>query len=893
MTNIINGVLGPSSYDVYYEVTTAAGGTPLSKAAWSAARDRTRDDFETAAAIVAASHLTYANVTAGQFVAARNGERLEAAATGASDHHFTGAGGVKFYEAGPGFTTRARLEAAKTRGLSWQDGQIISASGVFFQAESGNTSLPNLSGLKRFGPADAKHFGDTDFNIHVEDFLGDELRFVLKNDIANQDAAVVRAGIQAAHNAVMTAAMEAVTASEAFHIICRMPAGTMAVDGELFDETFAQNLWDTSFDSESVFQWEAPATTIKCVGFSSHAAVRTSGLYARESITDPVPKVLFRWEQSEKASIGPYIRGLKMVGESALTDPIPYKTFNANIQRIDDMQMQDFRATGFFGESMNNSRYTGLRIRRCGWQPTMANATGRLSSTVRVSCTANTGLGTSTIVADENIFAADQVGDWVLVTDAGQGGSVFSAQISTYTSATTVDVNAECSVDVTDEVISFTHLTGTISADSNSLALDRQIDEDMIGRYVTVYGCSSKLYDEQSCLTTRVVGQSGATLLLATEARLTATNTPVIVSPSMFVGYSDDATNAGVAFTNHNNDLLFQDAQVEFSIEEDRGSAVPLVATTWLGNSVVGSKFHGSAPAYTNYGAGGAGMILDNCKTTSFVDCTAEWGEWDPVTLGRVTACGTRCGVELIGFKWGSNKVLDRVTNFYIDPLTGSDWGDFKLSAGGFDNGKAGQRGLTNQNFVKYGTNGEARMWIANGPMVFREEENFDNMPAIVGSAARFYGTSDYVPSFTQNGNDVFAGNTDVDVEVWFGSDELTTVGGTYGLQRSRMTRIGDIVFAHIDIEVESLGTASGACYIYVPSEWAAEYDWGGVICTRFERMNGISVPPTGVFTSPDNRLSIINGGDGGTLVQATNWNPGGSGSESRLIFTGTYRLKT
>ncbi|MBU3031358.1 SGNH/GDSL hydrolase family protein [Paracoccus marinaquae] len=54
----------------------------------------------------------------------REGEAFEVAPTNASDHHFTTAGGVKLYEMGPLFSTRARLAQAVSRGR-FSEGRVV------------------------------------------------------------------------------------------------------------------------------------------------------------------------------------------------------------------------------------------------------------------------------------------------------------------------------------------------------------------------------------------------------------------------------------------------------------------------------------------------------------------------------------------------------------------------------------------------------------------------------------------------------------------------------------------------------------------------------------------------------------------------------------------------
>ncbi|MCC7266187.1 MAG: hypothetical protein IT546_02470, partial [Caulobacteraceae bacterium] len=88
--------------------------------------------FGSVADLLAATSLT---VATGEVIYA-GGMMYEVAALAASDHHLATAGGVKLYEAGPGFTARARLAAAVARGRRWPDGARLTAGGRSFEART-------------------------------------------------------------------------------------------------------------------------------------------------------------------------------------------------------------------------------------------------------------------------------------------------------------------------------------------------------------------------------------------------------------------------------------------------------------------------------------------------------------------------------------------------------------------------------------------------------------------------------------------------------------------------------------------------------------------------------------------------------------------------------------
>lgn len=90
------------------------------------------------------------------------GDRIgswEVAASGASDHHATTAGGVKLYEAGPNFSTRARAAAWIARGGTAADGTVISWPGASVVAETGATVISDMAGWVPKLPLHMEHFG--------------------------------------------------------------------------------------------------------------------------------------------------------------------------------------------------------------------------------------------------------------------------------------------------------------------------------------------------------------------------------------------------------------------------------------------------------------------------------------------------------------------------------------------------------------------------------------------------------------------------------------------------------------------------------------------------------------------------------------------------------------
>jgi hypothetical protein len=103
--------------------------------------------FGSVADLLASTSLT---VATGEVIYA-GGMLYEVAATGASDHHVTTAGGVKLYEAGPAFTVTARLTAAIARDTDAPVGMVWrSPDAVYEKTGSGwvaQTSMDDITTL--------------------------------------------------------------------------------------------------------------------------------------------------------------------------------------------------------------------------------------------------------------------------------------------------------------------------------------------------------------------------------------------------------------------------------------------------------------------------------------------------------------------------------------------------------------------------------------------------------------------------------------------------------------------------------------------------------------------------------------------------------------------------
>jgi hypothetical protein len=798
------------------------------------------------------------SVSSGDVIETNDGGFWEVAASGASDHHATTAGGVKLYEAGPHFSTRARAVAAHDRNVaagrsvpvgtvwSWPEGSIV--------YDDSGTRITGLSGWSAF-PKSEMTFHDYEF------IDSQQLAYIRAGDTDSQDASIVAAGVQA----MMDAAMAYIVAGGAddltARVVCR---GKFAMDDEMFSETFAQSLWDLSTTTHARFIFDFWGATFEAKGWPSHKAVRSSGFYDAHSITDAVPMAMFRWEQRVKKGLGPHILGGVIAGERALTDPIGLKMRNVNRGYQNAFEIRDFLNVGRWIDDVNNSDFFGTIVTKCGYQPTQAGGTGFVAKETRISLVA--GSGTTTATASAAAFdATDHVGKWLMIANAGEGGSTFAAQITSVTSTTEVVLNRECTTDVVDETFSFAMLTGSTTANSATLTLDTDVTDDMIGRYVIVYKAGSKLHTDQDLLATRVIGQSGKTLTLASQAANTVANTPVCVAPSSFLGKCDDQYDVnGDAEEGHNNDCQFFGERIEYSFDNDWGGAIGEVQQKVFQTQFFGRKIHGIPRDYMNLGANAANLWLDCCKRSVHPASQFEWGDWHP-TMGKIVVVGDRSRIRLTDINIGGLHTMDHTANLFIDPQS-SDQGKCRVLVSGDDNYATSKWNLSNQAFARYGANGAATMLAASGTWTSRETDNYPDQPPTPVTALHIFGGTD--PDIQHDGTAVIARGTFTPT-LELGGTEISTLGGAYSNQDGEYIRLLDRVYVRIAITLSALGTATGDADIPLPAEIAPANSNEHLGAGRFDSMSGLGGVLFGATLAGSTdtiRLRTLGGGKTGSV---------------------------
>lgn len=120
--------------------------------------------------LLADTTLTYTadvagSVNVGDLFGTTEGQWFEVAASDASDQHQTTAGGVKLYEAGPNFSTRARMVSRFTRMTTASEappvGTVWSDGAVSYVYDGSTTAITDMSGWSPYDSVDVRHFGAT------------------------------------------------------------------------------------------------------------------------------------------------------------------------------------------------------------------------------------------------------------------------------------------------------------------------------------------------------------------------------------------------------------------------------------------------------------------------------------------------------------------------------------------------------------------------------------------------------------------------------------------------------------------------------------------------------------------------------------------------------------
>ncbi|RDD69218.1 hypothetical protein DVR11_22600 [Paracoccus versutus] len=474
------------------------------------------------------------------------------------------------------------------------------------------------------------------------DYLhSDDMAAAFAGDTASQDEARVTERIRLFHDDWMS--WWSASGGRGGKIV--YPPVPLAVNDSVQSEDFAQMLWDMGFAFDnSRIDLEFNGVRFQCKNWIARSEIRTSGFYAANGITTPVPKAVWRWEQSTPRQLSPQMRGrLHIHGENnALTDPIGFKAMRWNTANIDRVYCRYLRNHGLFIENMFNSSVMQMEADACGYQPTDAGGDGFISETVRFS---NVG---AVVTATEPVFDASHGGLWFALANSGpvRSGSrqVHWSTIASVDSPTQITLTNAPDTDVSGEYGSFEAVRGSINAGSNILTLSAAVSDDLTGRYITVMRCGQEgIAASYGTLTARVLSHSGDQVTLSHNARLTVSDAPVSIAQGMFLGRSADGAVAGIG---QNDDVTFDNLRLENA--SPRSGMLAMISDTTSVDFGPGSKFHGKPPMGNNFGANFSAIAYDWAEGVTLNSCIVAHSGHSP-RFGRHMMFGGRVMVDVRG----------------------------------------------------------------------------------------------------------------------------------------------------------------------------------------------------------------------------------------------------
>ena len=467
-------------------------------------------------------------------------------------------------------------------------------------------------------------------------------------DLASQDESRVTAAVQQFHDDVM--AWWSAGGGRTADLI--YPCAVLALNDEMFSEAFADSLWGMNFThEENRINFAFNGIRFVAKNWLTRARVRTSGFYAAQGITYPVPTAMFRWEQSSPRPFSPQIIGRVYFdgANSIATDPVGMKTQSCNVANIDKVFVRRLRNIGFMTENLFNSTVGQLEVSACGYQPTDAGGTGFIAQATRFS---NVG---AVVTATAATFDAAHVGKWFFLAGAGPSNGVLrlvhAAQIVSVDSPTQITLDSVPDTDVVSATGSFEAVRCATTAGSDVATLTTAISDDLTGRYVTIGRAGQQGIDAQyGSITAIITAHSGDQVTLSHAARVTTTEAPVVFSSGLHIGRTAQGAVAGLGL---NDDVTFDNLRVEEGGYSAAGGAVSAVITASTSlDFAPGSKFHGCPTENNNFAGNFMGILWDRANNIHLVDTVMAHSGYSP-RFGKQYFCGGRVRVEFTGDELG------------------------------------------------------------------------------------------------------------------------------------------------------------------------------------------------------------------------------------------------
>ncbi|WP_156150624.1 hypothetical protein [Hyphomicrobium sp. 99] len=519
-----------------------------------------------------------------------------------------------------------------------------------------------------------------------------------------------------------------------------------AVNDELISPTSYAKIWaQTGLGQQKMLVFRggggAYGAHIHCRNFVSSTITRSAGPLSgvvgpRALLPIHLP---YGWRMLTKFS------NLTFFGERKFTDPIGLYGWNLLEADMEGIDFDSFFNAGIWVEGCFNSRWNDVTVQSCGAQQTQGNIingskSGYHSRTATFTVTDN-GNGTATLTASESFWLAEHATnqEYFVVNNARTLASNNNPQPSLFKITSVTSATVAIGTPVTAGTIragsgnpgSFLILRGTIAANSASLALNYPLSTDIgVGDYLGVYKGGSKTFTSNDLLVSRItaVSTDRLTITLSHQARLSATNVPIIVRPAMFLGQTEDLLTVSGQGANC-NDLSLVNCRVENShgYSDSVTGAVQLVGQNWSNTvNFIGSKIHGAGPTSPNFGQSGFVMLLDNCSSATFNACTTVFG-YDVVGNGAIAITGEFNRIDFIGCVYGSWQMPAEACTFFIDPKTNTVGStQINVVGGRFDAANLNRYPGTGQAVYRYGANGVDGMITMAGRIAAYQTADMD-----------------------------------------------------------------------------------------------------------------------------------------------------------------------
>lgn len=419
--------------------------------------------------------------------------------------------------------------------------------------------------------------------------------------------------------------------------------GDLAMNAPWFGPDHAQMIWDmngTNHGENRVF-FEFPNTRIRIKNWLNLASERTTGRYAAQGVTGPVPEYVWEWEQSGHiALIAAFEGDLTIHGTGVLgQDPGGYHFYRTAKFKKQTMRARNLRNEGLFLEHCLNGDCDNVDLFRCGYQPTeYGGERGHLPFGVTFS---NVG---AVVTASVPTFDAGHVGKWFCLNRAGptdQGIRLnFWSTIASVDSSTQITLTDTPAINRTGASGSFEAMRVTTSG--TTWTMSEAITTSLAGRYVTLIGAmSSQPGAVGRTHKVRVLAHSGDTLTVDYAPAVDVTDALLVVSPEMSIDRLSYTSDQGIS-----DNIGMLNLRCESTALPGVG-CVQAVLGACSSISINNAKLHGLADADNNFGGAAAGIIFgfaNGVMIDGFIEQSSHSPRW-----GTVMVTSDRTVVDLYG----------------------------------------------------------------------------------------------------------------------------------------------------------------------------------------------------------------------------------------------------